>query len=129
MGDYKALVVDDHMIMRKMIENNLGDFGISECDTAGNGQQAIEKIEQGAYDIVLADWHMPEVSGEELLAYVRGKEALNNVAFIMVTAESEQDNILKIMQNGATAYVVKPFTDEEFKDALEKVMTWLNERR
>ncbi len=129
MDGYKTLVVDDHMMMRKMVENNLNDLGISACDMASNGQEALQKIERGHYDIVLADWHMPGVSGEEMLSQIRKDEKHNNMAFVMVTAESEQDNILKVMQMGVTAYITKPFTDGDFRIAMEGVVKWLGERK
>lgn len=129
MNGYRTLVVDDHMMMRKMIENNLNGLGINVSGTATNGREALQKIEQEDYDIVLADWHMPELSGEELLRQVREQEKFNDLAFVMVTAESEQNNILKVMQMGATAYITKPFTDQDFRTAMENVVKWLGEKK
>ncbi len=128
MTGYKTIVVDDHMMVRKMVENNLNDLGIKVCETAVDGLDALEKIQKGGYDIVLADWRMPKLSGEELLRMIREDEKNNNIAFVMVTAESEPDNILKIMQLGATAYITKPFTDHDFRIAMEKVVKWLSKR-
>lgn len=129
MEGYKTLIVDDHMMMRKMVENNLKDLGISVCDMAVDGNEALEKIEQGEYDIVLADWHMPGLPGDSLLGKIREQEKFNDLAFVMVTAETEQDNILRVMKMGVTAYITKPFTDQDFREAMENVVEWLRERK
>ena len=74
--DLKILIVDDHMIMRTLVEKNAESIGLTLIENANNGKQAIEKIKSEDVDIVLADWNMPEMSGLELLKTIRSDNKL-----------------------------------------------------
>lgn len=125
----RILVVDDHMIMRSLIEKTAISLGLKQILHAENGKQALDKINDGTIDIILADWNMPEMCGLDLLKAVRQNEDNNNLAFIMVTAESEGTKMMEAMNSGATAYLVKPFSSDDFKETIDKIILWLEKRR
>jgi two-component system chemotaxis response regulator CheY len=134
MESLKCLVVDDHGLMRKITKDNLTAMGIVNIDTAENGKVAYEKITSSLttnpplYDIMFLDWSLPEVDGYTLLKQCRQDPLYDNLAIIMVTAETEKDRIIMALKAGATAYIQKPFTSEEFKQKFMYVVKWIEEK-
>lgn len=117
--------MDDHMIMRNFLERSSTDLGFRNFEFAADGIEALEKYKSQDFDIILADWNMPNLSGIDLLKTIREQETDKKVAFVMVTAEGEKHRMLEAMTAGATAYIAKPFSEETYKDTIEKVITWL----
>lgn len=78
-----------------------------------------------AFDLVLCDWEMPEMSGLELLTWCREQDNLKTMPFVMVTSRGDKENVVQAIQAGVTGYVSKPFTNEQLltkvKQALNKV--------
>ncbi len=121
MQNIKFLLVDDSLIVlrmvRKVLENRLG---ARKVYTAANGKEAIKILESKPVDLILSDWNMPEVSGEELLYHVRNTEKLKEIPFIMMSALGGRDFFVTAIQLGVTQYVVKPFTPAELEDKIRK---------
>ena len=109
----KALVVDDSRAVRMILARTLKDLGY-EVREAANGKDALElmKTERNSVKLVLADWNMPEVNGLELLKRLRQDPELASLAVIMVTTETELDQMAAALEAGANEYVMKPFTKE-----------------
>jgi two-component system chemotaxis response regulator CheY len=127
--DYKFLVVDDHLMLRQMVSITLKRSGFENIDTANDGALALSKIQEAAnqsapYDVVFLDWSMPNLNGYQLLLSCRSDKRLDNMAIIMLTSESEDDNVSKAMESGATAYITKPFKPENIIKKLEYVGLW-----
>ncbi len=116
-----VLVVDDFSTMRRILKNILKELGFANISEADNGKNALKELKKNEYGLVLCDWNMPEMSGLELLAAVRGDETLKGTPFVMVTAEAQKENILEAVKAGVSSYVVKPFTAETIGGKLEKV--------
>lgn len=126
----RVLVVDDHMLMRNMISQNLRSIGVSGVESASGGEDALLEIKKAKdigrpYHIVFLDWHMPGIEGVEVLKTCRKDKAFDKTAFIMLTAEQEQRNILEAIEAGATSYIVKPVSREVLEQNLQKVLKWL----
>ncbi len=122
------LIIDDHRIMRSFIEKNLDTINQKKVKFAVDGVDALEKIGQENFNLILADWNMPNMSGLELLNIIRTEERYDNVAYVMVTAESDKSKIIDAMAAGATSYLEKPFTEAEFQRTIEKVIIWLDKK-
>ncbi len=91
-----------------------------EVHEAGNGREALDWIEAGnAVRLVLSDWNMPEVNGLELLKQVRLHAELASVTVIMVTTETEVDQMAAALEAGANEYIMKPFTKDILIEKLE----------
>ncbi|MGI9387679.1 MAG: response regulator, partial [Methyloligellaceae bacterium] len=84
-----VLVVDDYKTMVRIIRNLLKQLGFSDVDDAADGAEALGKMHQRKYGLVISDWNMEPMTGYELLKEVRGDDGLNRTPFIMVTAESK----------------------------------------
>jgi two-component system chemotaxis response regulator CheY len=122
----RILTVDDMATMRKIIKSLLNQLGYTNIDEAENGKEALVKLKQNKYDLVLLDWNMPEMDGITLLQEIRKDPELKNIPVIMVTAEAKKENVLLAIQSGANNYIVKPFTAETLKEKLEKVWQQIN---
>jgi two-component system chemotaxis response regulator CheY len=107
----KALVVDDSRAVRMILAKTLRDIGYEVLE-ATNGKEALGVIEteKTAVRLVLADWNMPEVNGLDLLKQLRQNPALSSLVVVMVTTETELDQMAEALQAGANEYVMKPFT-------------------
>lgn len=113
----KVLVVEDNkinqMITRKILEKNK-----MLCDVADNGEDAIEKIKAGSYDVILMDIHMPGISGTD--ATTRIREFEKNVPILALTAVTIDENIDEFFVAGFTDIIPKPYKVEEFFSKIYK---------
>ncbi|MGC9120794.1 MAG: chemotaxis response regulator CheY [Sulfurihydrogenibium sp.] len=125
--DAKILTVDDMATMRKIIKSLLNQLGYNNVDEAENGKEALSKLRQQKYDLVLLDWNMPEMDGITLLQEIRKDPNLKDIPVIMVTAEAKKENVLLAVQSGANNYIVKPFTAETLKEKMDKVWSQIHE--
>ena len=118
----KALVVDDSRTIRTIIKRILIDLGFQVCE-AGNGVEALKvmEAEKNQIDLVLADWNMPEMNGLDLLKQLRQDPELASLKVIMVTTETELDNMVSALEAGANEYVKKPITKDILTEKLELV--------
>ena len=115
----KAMVIDDSRAIRMILTRSLNQLGFEVC-SAGNGQEALTILEQQApeLDCFLVDWNMPEVNGIEFVERVRRMPDYLNVPLMMVTTETEVDQMVRALEAGANEYVMKPFTAEIIADKL-----------
>jgi two-component system chemotaxis response regulator CheY len=108
----RVLVIDDSRTVRAIIGKTLREVGL-EVVEAANGREGLERLRQppGA-DLVLVDWNMPEMDGLAFIKAVRSQRAFDPVRIMMVTTETEQDQVLRALEAGANEYLMKPFTPE-----------------
>lgn len=116
------LVVDDYNTMRRIVRNLLKQLGFDNTDEAADGGEALKKLHEKPFSLVISDWNMEPMSGMELLKLVRADEKLKALPFIMVTAESKPENVMAAKQAGVSNYIVKPFNAETLKAKLTSVI-------
>jgi len=127
--DMRVLVVDDNLVVRKLISVNLTNMGFKSIDVASNSQEAQDKMEADPYNIVFLDWNMPGKSGYALMQEYREDRKYDQIAFVMVTAESQERYVREALKAGATSYIVKPISPEIFEDKVGRVLDWIQSRR
>jgi two-component system chemotaxis response regulator CheY len=100
----KALVVDDSRTIRIIIRRILIELGYEVCEAA-NGIEALKVIEteKTAVKLVLADWNMPEMNGLELVKCLRQNPEFDSLKVLMVTTETEMDQMASALQAGPTS--------------------------
>ena len=108
--------------MRRIIRNHLQAMGITDVLEADSGEKALRILAGTRADVVLSDWCMRGMHGIELLRRLRASEATQNIPFIMVSAEAQPHLVMEAIQARVSAYVVKPFTREELRASIEKVI-------
>lgn len=124
----RALVVDDSRIIRQIEISVFAKIGGVEVDEAADGADALKKLTENKYDIVLLDWMMPKMTGEQVLREIRGVSGPNkSTPVLMVTAEVERKKIISVATLGISGYVTKQFTaellEEKIRGVLEKKKT------
>jgi len=118
----RALVVDDSRAMRMILSRTLAQSGF-EILQAANGREALEIMDRegSSIGLVLLDWNMPELTGIEVVEKLRAQSALNGTRLVMVTTETEVEQMARALEAGADEYVMKPFTREAVEDKLRLI--------
>lgn len=123
MKSARILVVDDAKFTRDlMIKAVKSEYVGLEVDSAPDGRKAQILLTKNRYDLVLCDWEMPEMSGIELLTWLREQEDCRNreIPFVMVTSLGDKEYILQAAEHGVTDYVTKPFNNEQLVNKVTK---------
>ncbi len=118
----RILVVDDYATMRRIIKNLLKQLGFDNTYEAADGTEALRKVQEKPFDLIISDWHMEPMTGLELLKRVRADEKTRNLPLILVTAESKPENVLAAKQAGVSNYIVKPFNADTLKTKMSSVI-------
>ncbi len=120
--DMAILVVDDYKTMLRIIRNLLKQLDFNNVDEATDGSEALKKLRDKEYGLVISDWNMEPMTGLQLIREVRSDKKLKKLPFIMVTAESKTDNVVAAKEAGVSNYIVKPFNAETLKQKLASVL-------
>lgn len=112
----RVLIVDDKASIRRAMEKILTGLGLNDITQAVDGQEAWELLcdelgNQNAapFDLIISDMEMPRMTGLELLEAVRNHQVLKQTPFIMATTVTAKEIILRSMELGVQAYIIKPF--------------------
>lgn len=120
--DVRVLVVDDSRLARNHIKRVLGNLGMQHIIEAEDGQQAIGILQQQMFDLVVTDYNMPEINGQELTEYIREHSTLSHIPVLMVTSEANDTHLANIAQSGVNALCDKPFEPEAVKQLLYRLL-------
>ncbi|MEN0062584.1 MAG: sigma-54 dependent transcriptional regulator [Myxococcota bacterium] len=115
----RILIVDDEPSIRKVLSAHLRRFG-HDVQTANDGADAIARLQEGAYDLVVSDLKMPVVDGMEVLRWVHTNQAA--VPVILITAHGTVDSAVEAIKQGAFDYVTKPFDRDELQGVITKAL-------
>lgn len=115
----RLLVVDDALLMRKMIRDVAGEAGWEVAGEAGDGVQAVELYATLRPDLVTMDVVMPNMGGLEALRRIRAVDPEAQV--VMVTALDQKQTLMESIRDGAIDFIVKPFERERIVSLLNKV--------
>lgn len=116
------LIVDDYKTMLRIIRNLLKQSSLTNVDEAADGTEALAKLRDKDYGLVISDWNMQPMTGLDLLREVRAEPALRHLPFIMITAESKAENVVAAKEAGVDNYIVKPFNAETLKAKIASVL-------
>ena len=113
-----ALVIDDARSMRMLMRVTLQKLGFRVSEAA-NGREGLERLSTHERpDVVMVDWYMPEMDGEEFVRAVRSRPDLAGLRLVVVTGETDAAQVGKVAAIGADTYVSKPFTPETIRERL-----------
>jgi len=116
----KILVADDHTIVREGLKQIVADVGdMMVADEAGNGQEALQKIREGDYDVILLDISMPGRSGLEVLKDIRAERP--KLPVLILSMHSEEQYAVRALRAGASGYLTKASAPDELIGAIRKV--------
>lgn len=120
--DLKVLVVDDSMTARNHVSRVLSNLGITNIDTANNGVEAVHALADKEYDLVVTDFNMPEMDGQQLVEYIRSEMGNSYVPILMVTSEEDESRLGNVQQAGVSAICDKPFEPQSVREVLYRVL-------
>ena len=124
MNKYKnltCLIVDNFSTTRRIIKNTLNDLGFT-CLEAENGVEALAIIQQLTLNLVIADTHMPEKNGMELLEDIRADDNLKDLPVVLTMIEPLEELISEGEELGMNDYLVKPFDVFALSKLLDEVI-------
>lgn len=107
----RILIVDDSFYMRTMLKNMLTDAGYEVVGEAANGQQALEMALASKPDLITLDVILPDNTGLDILKGIRREQP--DVKVVMCSAVGQEVIVNEALESGATAYIVKPFSEEK----------------
>jgi two-component system chemotaxis response regulator CheY len=115
----RILVVDDSTFERKLLIRILSRLGHT-CQEAVDGKAALALLPKaGPLDAIMIDWHMPGMSGSELVVQLRADPSYRGIHLIMVTSESDHAHIAEAIEAGVDEYIMKPITPEVVDEKLQ----------
>lgn len=114
------LIVDDSAAIRKILQRVLlqAEVPVGKVHEAGDGVEALAKLNEERVGLILSDINMPNMDGLELLGKLKASTVLKDVPVVMITTEGGQAKVLEAVNLGAAGYVRKPFTAEQIKEKL-----------
>ena len=118
-----VLVVDDAAFIRDLIKKAMRDnYPSFKIHEAIDGRKAQSILKSNPIDLVLCDWEMPEMSGLELITWMREEERYAKTPFMMITSRGERDHVIKAVTAGVSDYIGKPFTRDNFLNKVNKLL-------
>jgi len=120
----KILIVDDEILILKILKQELGDIGYNVV-LASDGEEAIEKFKKEEFDMVIVDNMMPKKSGLEVIKEI--KKIKPNTIILMMTAFGSIKNAVEAIKEGAYDYITKPFENNDFVEKIKNILDNQNE--
>jgi len=122
-----VLIVDDSKIVRRVLTNTVQryfkepkwpELNVYEAE---DGVVAMKQMKENKIDIMLLDWNMPNMNGEEVVDAVRANKEWNKTRIVMATTEGGKASVLKMIKKGANGYMVKPFNEEAIFKTMDTI--------
>ena len=117
----RALVVDDSRTAALALAQMLDLLGFSVTIASGSREAVQKLLDGGVPDVVFLDVNMPGLSGLEVCSYIRREPATANVPIVVVSSESQPEQVASAMEAGATAFIPKPATMEALEETLRSI--------
>ena len=118
----ELLVVDDSKVMRDMVVACLRGISDARFTQAASGLEAIERLSLGRFDLVVLDLNMPDISGIEVLEFVRAQDNLKALPIVVVTTRGDEASRASALAAGATLFMTKPFTPEAIVSEAQRLL-------
>ncbi|MEH6826389.1 MAG: response regulator [Motiliproteus sp.] len=115
-------MVEPSKMQRHVIEKHLHGFGITSIKSCDTGAQALDIMAEDPPDLIISSLHLSGISGAELLARMRNDATLRDIAFVLISSETQFRYLDPIKQAGATAVLPKPFSDQQLATALKTTL-------
>ena len=125
-GDLRIFVVEPSTAQAHFIELQLKKIGVKFASIFKDGTSAFNTMLRQIPDVIISAMHLPDMTGGELVAQMRTNESTSQIAFILVSSESNPRYLEPVRQNGSCAILGKPFTSEQIKKALHTSLDYLN---
>ena len=118
-----VLIVDDSYMARKHIRRVLASLGIENFTEAKDGKDAMEKLADQYFDLVVTDYNMPNMDGQELVDHIRNVSTQASVPVLMVTSEENENRLAAVQQSGVSAICDKPFGMDTVRSIVHQILS------
>jgi len=108
-SELKVLIVDDSKLARRHIRTVLERIGFERISEVADGREAIPQLENTLFDLVVTDYHMPNIDGLGLVDFIRTKSIQRSVPILMVSSSNDKERLAAVMDAGVSAICDKPF--------------------
>jgi two-component system chemotaxis response regulator CheY len=122
-----VMIVDDSPAMRSFIRRTvvIGGLELGRCLEAGNGEEALALLLNDTVDVILTDFNMPVMDGEQFVQNLRKNDKLNRIPVIVISTDSTRKRMSSLQSLGVHGYLCKPFTPERLAQMLrDAVPEW-----
>jgi two-component system, chemotaxis family, chemotaxis protein CheY len=128
----KILIADDMPTIRDLVKTQLKALGYKNIIEAVDGEQALNALilhdtTESKVAMVISDWNMPKMSGLEFLKQVRATDQWKSLPFVLLTSETERDQVTEAVMSGVSQYIVKPFAAKGFEEKFRQA--WLKHNK
>lgn len=124
LSEKTALLIDDLPEMRSAVRIQLADAGITKVDTARNVKEALDRMSEKHFDIIVCDYNLGQgADGQQLLELVRRRHLLSrSTVYLMITGETGYEQVATAAEYAPDDYLLKPFTSGVLKSRLERIL-------
>ena len=120
MGQHSILIVEDEHTLRRLLEYRLSKQ--YDVRTATNGEEALERIDERAPDMIISDIMMPVMDGFALQSAVQSRKETSAIPFIFLTAKADEQSRMKGLRTGVDDYITKPFDIEQLLKRVDRLL-------
>ena len=117
----KILVVDEFTASRKVLVYTLEQLGFENIEEVSDGYSALVRLKSALFDLVITDREMSKMNGMQLLQQIRADQELKHIPVLMVTEDTNPENIVEATKAGVNAYIIKPFEIVSFAEKLDNI--------
>ena len=117
--DINILIVEDLLTTRLFLRRTLEKLGYKNVVLSGDGEIALKELELKSFDLIISDWHMPNMDGLDLYKALSKNRKWSEIPFLLITAEKERD---KVIEAGIKEYLVKPVKPENLSNKIKEVV-------
>ncbi len=128
---FRVLLVEDDPDLCEIIKDKLAIMGFEYIRTAHDGDDGMKALQSAIgnakFDLVIADWKMPKLSGMDLLRYMRSHAFYSKTPFVMLTGVDDEQHVKEALAVGVSDYLVKPFDQKLFHSKITRVMRQISD--
>ena len=116
------LVAEDHLNMRRTICNMLKKMGYRRIAEAEDGKEAWEVMQKERFDLVIADWIMPRMTGIDLLRKARNSQDFRKLPFLIVSGVVDEETVAEAAETEVDGYIIKPFVAKTLEEKMDQIL-------
>lgn len=118
----KALLIEDNLVLATITSRSLQALRFTLVDVAHDGEEALRFLSRQKYDVILVDWMLPKSNGLDIVRCIRASKDHAATPIIMTTGKNERQDIIRAVQSGVDAYLVKPISPNVLKERIDKLL-------